>query len=239
MFKIAICEDNKDFSSELKSIIESKFLQNDIKCEINSFYAGEELIQDVLKGKYDIIFFDIELPGLSGIDTAKKIRELDRDTIFIFITYLNEKVYEALDLSIFHFIRKSHFDKEVDIILDALIKKLEYLTEKYPFTVDDNIIYFKLNDILYFEVLNRELLIHTKDNTYTSNLRSLKDIPFNLKDKRFSEIYRGVVVNLNHVKDFIENKVFLSNDNTLFISRRKIKDFKEKFYKYISSKREV
>jgi two-component SAPR family response regulator len=79
--------------------------------------------------KYDIIFFDIELSGLNGIEIARKIREFDENTIFIFISYLNEKVYEALDLTIFHLIRKSHFHKEVDSILDSLIKILEYLTK--------------------------------------------------------------------------------------------------------------
>lgn len=70
-------------------------------------------------------------------------------------------------------------------------------------------------------------------------MRSLKGIPFNLEDKNFYEIYRGVVINLSHVKDFIDNEVILSNDNTLFISRRKLKGFKDKFYKYISYKKEV
>lgn len=241
MFKIAICEDNKNFVSELKSIIERKLFQYDIKCEIKSFYSGEALLENVLnqKYKYDIIFFDIELPGLSGIDTAKEIRKLHSDTIFIFITYLNEKVYEALDLTIFHFVRKSHFEEEIDMILDSLMEKLEYLTERHPFPIDDNTIYFKIADVLYFEVFDRELFIHTKENVYKTNLRSLKDIPFDLEVKSFYEIYRGVVINLSHVKDFIDNEVILSNGNTLFISRRKLKEFKKKFYKYISSKREV
>lgn len=241
MLKIAICEDNKGFLYGLKSIVERKFFQHDIRCEIKSFFSGEELLYDIfdLKENHDIIFFDIELPGLNGIETAKKIRELNSDTIFIFITYLNEKVYEALDLIIFHFVRKSHFDEEIDIILDSLMKKLENLAENYPFSIDGNTIYFKLHDILYFEVLDRELFIYTKENTYKTSLRSLNDISFNLEDKHFYEIYKGIVINLSHVKDFIDNEVILSNNNTLFISRRKLKDFKEKFYKYISSKREV
>ena len=135
MFKIAICEDNKNFIFELKSVIERKIFLYDIKCKIRSFYSGEELLENIidLKEKYDIIFFDIDLPGLNGIDTAKKIRELHSDTIFIFITYLNEKVYEALDLTIFHFVRKSHFDKEIDMILDLLMQKIEYLAENILF----------------------------------------------------------------------------------------------------------
>jgi DNA-binding LytR/AlgR family response regulator len=241
MFKIAICEDNKNFLFKLEPIIERKFFQYDIKHEVISFYSGEDLLQDILnlKKNYDIIFFDIELPGLNGIDTAKKIREFNSNTIFIFITHSNEKIYEALNLTIFHFIRKDHFDEEINIMFDLLMKKLEYLTEKYPFPIEGNNIYFKLHNILYLEVLDRELFIHTKENIYKTSLRSLKDIPFNLENKNFYEIYRGIVVNFNYVKDFIGNKIILTNGNNLFISRRKLKKFKEKFYKYISSKKEV
>lgn len=240
MFKIGICEDNKSFSAELKSIIEKKFFQHNIDCEIKCFYSGEDILDDILNSnkRYDIIFFDIELPGLNGIETARKVRELYNDTIFIFITYLSEKVYEALDLTIFHFIRKSHFHKEVGLILDSLIKKLRYLTEKYSFPIIDDNIYLKLHDILYFEVLDRRVFIHTIANHYISNYRSLKDIPYNLVEKQFYEIYRGIMVNLNHVKDFIDGKIILSNGDTLYIARRRISSFKEELYKHISSRRE-
>lgn len=240
VFKIGICEDNKKFSSELRLIIEKKFIQHNINCEIDCFYSGEEVLDNIfnLKKTYDIIFFDIELQKLNGIETARKVREANENTIFIFITYLNEKVYEALDLTIFHFIRKSHFHKEVNSVLDSLIKKLEYLTEKYSFPIDDNNIYLKLYDIIYFEVNNRTVIIHTIDNTYTSNYRSLKDIPYNLTEKYFFEIYRGIMINLNHVEDFRNNKVILFNGDTLYIARRRINNFKEEFYRYISSRRE-
>ncbi|SHE71337.1 two component transcriptional regulator, LytTR family [Tissierella praeacuta DSM 18095] len=240
MFKIGICEDNKIFSLELKSIIERKFTQYNLESKINCFYSGEDTLEGILNAKerYDIIFFDIELPKLNGIEVARKIRELYDDTIFIFITYLDEKVYEALDLTIFHFIRKSHFQKEINLILDSLIKKLDYLTEKYAFPIGEDNVYFRLYDILYLEILNRQLIIHTKENVYTSTYRSLKDISFDLTKKHFYEVYRGIMVNLNHVKDFIDNKIILSNGDIVYIARRRLNGFKEEFYKYISSKRE-
>jgi len=240
MFKIGICEDNKNFSAELKSIIEKKFFHYNIDCKISCFYSGEDLLDNILSSneKYDIIFFDIDLPGLNGIETAREIRNMDKNTIFVFITYLDEKVYEALDLTIFHFIRKSHFYKDINSILESLIKKLDYLTEKYSFPVDDTKVYLKLSDIIFIEVINRQVIIHTKKNTYTSNYRSLKDIPYNLKEKQFYPIYRGIIVNLNHIKDFFGNKIVLSNGDTLYVAKRRLNDFKEEFYKYISSKRE-
>lgn len=238
--KIAICEDNEAFALDLKKIIDRKFIQYNLECEIHCFYSGEEILSNIdnTGKKYDIIFFDIELPRLSGIEVATKIREKYNDIIFIFITYLNEKVYEVLDLNIFHFIRKDYFYEEVDSILKLLIKKIDYLFKVYKFPVDSVEMYFKLNDIIYLEVLDRQLLLHTADNEYISNYRTLKDIPFKIKENYFFEIYRGILVNLSHVNDFIDDKVILSNEAILYLARRRIKDFKQEFFKYISTKRE-
>lgn len=240
MFKIGICEDDKDFALKLKDTIYNKFEKYNLKCNIQCFYSGESILDNITNTKenYDIIFFDIELPNLNGIEVAKRIRALDDNIIFIFITYLNEKVYEVLNLNIFNFIRKSHLNEEIDVILEALIKRLDYLTQKYPFPIDDNTIYFKLYDILYLEVLNRQLIIHTQESSYTSNFRSLKDIPFKLVENQFYEVYRGVVVNLNHIEDFIDNKIVLSDKSIVYISKRKLNSFKQEFFKYISFKRE-
>ncbi|MGO1470392.1 MAG: LytR/AlgR family response regulator transcription factor [Tissierella sp.] len=240
MFRIGICEDNKNFVLELKEIIYNKFIQYNLKCEVQCFYLGEDLLDSMLntEEKYDIIFFDIELPKLNGIEVARKIRDLDKDIVFIFITYLNEKVYEALDLHIFHFIRKDHFYEEIDPILESLIKRLDYLTVIHLFPINNEEVYFKLYDILYFEVLDRQLILHTKDDKYITNYRSLKDIPFDLVENQFHQVYRGIVVNLNHVKDFIDDKLILSNDIVIYIARRRRNSFKEKFYELIASKRE-
>lgn len=173
MFTIGICEDNIEFLMELKTKIEKKFFQCNLDCEIYCFYSGEEIIKEILNSniEFDIIFFDIKLLGINGIETARKISELDDSIIFIFITYLNEKVYEVLDLQIFNFIRKIHFHKEIDRILDSLINRLEYLAEKYPFPVGNVKIYLKLYDIIYLELLNRRVIIHTRTTNYTSNYR--------------------------------------------------------------------
>lgn len=239
MFEIAICEDNKSFSSELETIVNRKFIQHNLECKIQCFYSGEDILDSVLNNteNHDIIFFDIDLPKLSGIEVARKIREVNESIIFIFITCLNQKVYEALDLSIFHFVRKDHFYKEINSVIDLLIKNLNYLTKSYPFLIGDTSIYFKLYSITYIEVLNRKIILHTLNDSYISNYRSLKDLPFDWIGNHFYEVYNGIIVNLNHVKEFVDNKIILSGESIVYVSRRKLHKFKEEFFKYISSNR--
>lgn len=239
MFKIAICEDNKDFVLELKTIIHKAFFKYNLDCLIDCFYTGESILHNIIDKdkRYDIIFFDIELPDINGIEVARKIRRFNNDVLFIFITYLSGKVYEVLDLNIFNFVRKSHFHEEINSILELLIRQLDYLVKKYPFSIYGENIYFRIYDILYLEVLNRQLIIHTKEASYVSSYRSLKEIPFQLEENSFFQIYRGIVVNLNHIKDFNSYEVSLYNGASLPIARRRFSDFKNKFYKNIASRR--
>lgn len=236
MLRIGICEDNKDFSEDLKSKIEQKLFKNDIDYEIDCFYSGEDIINHIMGSKtaYDIIFFDIDLPNLNGIDTARRIRNLHEQTVFIFISYLDDRVFDALNLNIFQFVRKNYFEKEIDTVLDSLIEKLDNLVTKYRFPVYDEIIYLKLSEIVYLRVDDRCVIIHTKNDSYKTDYRTLTKVPIDFKNKGFFEIYKGIMVNLSHVKSLDGYQITLSNNDIHQIARRRINDFKETFYKHIA-----
>lgn len=238
MLRIGICEDNKDFSQNLKSKIEQKLFKNDIDYEIDCFYSGEDIINHIMNSGtvYDIIFFDIDLPNLNGIDTARRIRGLHEETLFIFISYLDNRVFEALNLNIFQFVRKNYFEKEIDTVLDSLIEKLDNLVTKYRFPVYDEIMYLKLSEIVYLKVDDRYVIVHTKNDSYRTDYRTLTKVPIDFKNKGFFEIYKGIMVNLIHVKSLDGNQITLSNNDIVQISRRKLSDFREEFYKNIASR---
>jgi CheY-like chemotaxis protein len=75
VLKIAICEDESVFAKALESIINSKLVKLDLNYSIYLFNSGEELLDKIIndKEKYDVIFFDVQLPGIDGTETARKI----------------------------------------------------------------------------------------------------------------------------------------------------------------------
>lgn len=73
-------------------------------CHVVCFSSGEELL--AAAKPFDIIFLDIQMYGMNGIETAKEVREKNADTVLIFITGIKEYVFEALDLYVFHYLLK-------------------------------------------------------------------------------------------------------------------------------------
>ena len=95
MLHIAICEDDKIFINRLKDIVESYFTTNDYEVDIHLFFDGEDLVEEIEieESKYDVIFLDIDMPILDGINAARMLREMDKDFILVFLTSLDEEVY--------------------------------------------------------------------------------------------------------------------------------------------------
>ncbi|RBP42737.1 LytR/AlgR family response regulator transcription factor [Garciella nitratireducens] len=232
MYIIAICEDDPIFLNALKPIIESRLRKLNTEYILDCFEDGESLVSEVVNSdvRYDAIFFDIALSGMSGIEAAKKIREVDESSLFIFITSLNDKVYQVFQFDTFHFIRKSYFEKEIKPVLDLLMKRLNRDCERFNFRTENGEITLRLNEIVYFERENRNVIVHTKNHSYIITNRSIKDLRLELGDKGFFEIYRGTLVNLSYGRYIKDSAFVLTTGKKLPISRRKLPEFKEIFF---------
>ncbi len=98
MFQIAVCNDEKIIAQDIENMIK-KILP---KCDISKYFSGRDLLESCLK--FDIIFLDIQMENMNGIETAREIRRRDIDTIIIFITGIKEYVFEAFDVAAFHYL---------------------------------------------------------------------------------------------------------------------------------------
>lgn len=97
---IAICDDEITIREQIKNLIEKQELNYTLKI----FSSGQELIEAKLQ--FDIIFLDIQMEGINGIEAARKLRERGEEAILIFITGLKEYVFDAFDVSAFHYLLK-------------------------------------------------------------------------------------------------------------------------------------
>lgn len=97
---IAVCDDEREICEELQEMI----IRQMPDCEVAAFTSGEELLES--RFPYDILFLDIQMEGMNGISTARELRKRKEEVILIFITAVREYVFDAFDVSAFHYLLK-------------------------------------------------------------------------------------------------------------------------------------
>ena len=98
--KIAVCEDEIEVQKMLAESIQKVCPNAEILCYLSS----EALLE--ADEQIDILFLDIQMPGKNGMETARALRKRGMDTILIFVTAIEEYVFQAFDVGAFHYLVK-------------------------------------------------------------------------------------------------------------------------------------
>lgn len=231
MYNVSICEDNKLQLLELERILKIYGDNEQITFNIDKFCSGEDIINAGFD-KYDFIMLDINLGGINGIDVAKIIRKSNEDVKIIFITAIEKYWPEGYNVNAFRYILKPINDTRFYIEIKNLINEINKNKIFITTNNDGDLKTISIQNIRYLEILSRKVMIHTQSGTYSSNY-SLRYWNKKLYPYGFANPHSSYLVNLRYVKGLSKEKVVLINDDVIYVSQRKYKEFKDKFIKYI------
>ncbi|SHJ83478.1 two component transcriptional regulator, LytTR family [Clostridium cavendishii DSM 21758] len=235
MLHVCICDDEKLQRSGLKSTISTQLELKGIDFSVHEFENGESLKSVLIKDNnyFDIIFLDIEMNGINGIETARKIRELNDKVVIIFVTGFSDYVFDGYEVKALNYILKPYInEKIVDVLFEAL-KQVENVQNDF-FIVQLNRSSYKisLSDIIYFVSDKRKLKLITKQTTYEFYAK-LDDIEKKMPSY-YVRIHNRYLVNLNFVRA-IENNSVDANGEKLPISRTRYQEVMIAFAKSMLS----
>lgn len=232
MLKAAICDDSTLATARLESLFCT--IPNIVK-EWDVFHTGLALLQYIRQRavKYDVYLLDIEMPLLDGITLAKEIRKQDKNALFIFLTSYPNYVYDVFDTVAFHFQIKPISEEQIRRVLKKAVGYLDMLHKKCCFSYNKNYYSLDCEEILYFEKNNRKTYIYTADKRYETYLPK-KEWLAQLDPTLFVSLGYSFVVNMEYIKEIIENEVILTNTVHLPISRRQRRKVKEQHSAYFS-----
>ncbi|MDE7326549.1 MAG: response regulator, partial [Lachnospiraceae bacterium] len=116
MIRIAICDDEKYMNDEIRTMVSEFFKRKNMENSIAQFFCGEELLK--YEKPVDVLFLDIQMRGMDGMEVARKLRERKFQGILIFITVLYEMVFQSFEVQAYDYlvkpIEESHFEKTMD-----------------------------------------------------------------------------------------------------------------------------
>ena len=181
MYQAAIVEDEAVILEHLKNTLIQEFDKKGTTVAFDAFTSGSRFLEMYeAHYHYDVIFLDIEMPEINGIDVCKKIREFSSDSLVVFISNKEELVFQTFEVQPFRFIRKEAFENTVASLVDSIIYKwqqnkgrLLHLREK-----GSNDLYsFSISHILYIEAQRKDCLIVTTEGTcvFRCNLMELEE----------------------------------------------------------------
>lgn len=221
--KIAITDDNTDDIELLSSLICSCLKNNNIEdVQIVKFTNGTDLLKCLKNIIFDIIFLDIYMTGINGIETAEMIRSINSSVKIVFITTSNDFASESFNVNASHYILKP-----IDILkIDKMLRRvlLEDLEHNKTITLPDgqhillrSIMYTMCNQHIISFYLNNGLILESRIPLYLLEEMLSKNSEFIVSSK-------GVIVNQNYVHNINGNNFTMIDNTILPISRRRRKD---------------
>lgn len=234
MLKVAIVDDDINHLEVLKSHIVRYQEENNLEIEITTFSSGLHLIVDY-EPIYNIIFLDIGLPHMNGIEVAKSVRTIDPYSIIIFITNMEQYAIKGYEVNAYDYMIKPIDYFLFSIRLRDVIRKIANIESRYiTITTKDESRNIKANEILYFDVSDHLITVHTNKNEYQM-LGSLKEMEEELKDCYFIRCNKSFLINLQYVKRVKADRLILQGDRIVKISRNKHKEVRAAFIEYYSN----
>lgn len=235
MLSIAVCDDMPIECAELAGNIENTLNQFGTEFSLKRFFDGQDLLKSV--ESFDIVFLDIKMPEISGMELAKKMRENGRESIIVFVTSAEEYVYEAYDVEAFHFLLKPvNEDKLKNVLKKAVVKITACNNEDFLIISSEHQIKkILLKDILYIESVGRMVKIHSNSGVLET-YKKISDLEQTLSDKHFFRCHRSFLLNLEYVSHFDKAEIVMENGDTVFLARKHAKIFQKEIISYMKMK---
>mgnify|MGYP003308952698 FL=1 len=227
--RIAVCDDEELFRIEFKSVLDKVLINAEY--DIDTFSGGSSLYEAFLKNPFDLVFLDIEMPGIDGITLAKRLRAVSENVQIVFLTSHIEYALEGYEVNALRYLVKP-------VDMNKLSEVLKYIQDKknnsrqIMIKQEGEDIVIDLSDIIYMESMDKNVRIVTSKSEYITRY-NISDYEEELKNSGFLRIHRGYLISLSKVKKIVKNDVVMDGDISLPVSRSNIKVLKDALYAYV------
>ena len=218
MLKIAVVDDEKIYIEQITEHIEQYAKEKNKEIHTEAFRDGIQLMEQY-RSQYDIIFLDIEMEEMNGMDTAREIRKVNQDVVLVFITNMAQYAINGYEVGALDYVLKPLNYYTFSVRLERAIARVKKRQkEEILLNLPNGIKRLMVDSIYYIEVQNRMLHHHTQEGIFTvrGTLHGVEEL---LQESDFVRCNHWYLVNLLYVTEIRKNIVIVAGDE-LEISRR-------------------
>lgn len=233
MLRIAICDDEVFYRKKIYHLVETYMNRQELECEIQAYASGKAFLSQTENAvNFDIVFMDINMEELDGIETAMQMRCFHSDTYLVLVTAFIHYVLEGYKVNAVRYIMKDTLDTAIDECLDAILQKRK--SSHVTFSFVEGIRKLYTDNILYVESRKHKSIFYYMESKIVTYqiYEKLDAIEQQMADYDFLRIHKSYLVNSKHIRKISNYLVTLDTGEELSVPRSRYQFVKEAFVAY-------
>ena len=221
---IAVVDDEKAIREHICGLVEERQPES----RIEAYATGEELLAS---GKrFDIVFLDIQMEGMNGIEAARSLREKNanlgmEDTVLVFITGIKDYVFDAFDLYAFQYLLKPIDERKFAEVLERAVREAAKKKERRVLFIKSRNLTLDQSEILYIESRAKKVEIHTAGAAQAVEIYAAMDELEGQLGENFYRCHRAYIVNMDCITEYDSESITLTNGDRVYLTKKKYGEF--------------
>ncbi len=228
--KIAICDDLQPERAFLHSALTDFLAREGMQAELYEYASGEALLQDLVPGAFSLVFLDIYMDGITGVETARQIKALDPNCLMVFTTTSLEHGADAFDVDAFHYLVKPLDPEKLETVLRRwknILSEIQTVSLKCGRSVRQ----IPVREILFIEVNGRVSTVHTQKEVIPTSM-SLSSLEALLPAEQFVKPIRYLLAALRYVQAVGDTQLEMADGTLLSFSRGERENLRQQLSAY-------
>ncbi len=231
MIRVGICDDEQYMSDTIRAMVSDFFRNKNIEIIILQFLSGEELLK--YDKQIDILFLDIQMKGIDGMETARKLRRRKFKGFLIFITVLREMVFQSFEVQPYDYLVKPIKEPYFETMMERLLGSMKNASEENLLIqkgYESRII--PIEDIVFCEIIDRKIYLHLTSSEVIDYYDRIENLEKKL-DHNFFRCHRSFLIHLKYLKGYKNGTAYMENGREIPVSRLRGKEFSNVILQYM------
>lgn len=233
MSGIAVVDDDSVTLKQIYGLLNEIITEEKV---IDLYDSSSEFFQSPKKIDYNLVFLDIDMPEFTGFELAANLKNVNPEITIVFVSNLEHLVFQSFEYNPFGFVRKSYLASDIKAVVKTYCREVSKAENVYVFCTSECTRKVAVSDILYFECMGHDLIVHTIRNSYKikrDGVLNMKVLSDRFEDKGFIRVHRSFLINSGQIYTINRNGITLNNNEVISINPHKLGEIKDAYQRYL------